>query len=81
MTMNNRRAMKKPDVDWILLAMTLFEATAFLMLAFYLGQSIGPAMTGRLESMFNLQVGIGVCATFIILSSICCITARNWRKK
>ena len=34
MATNNKRALKKPDVDWILLAMTLFEATAFLMLAF-----------------------------------------------
>ena len=34
MTQNRQRALKKPDVDWILLAMTLFEATAFIMLAF-----------------------------------------------
>ena len=34
MTQNRQRALKKPDVDWILLAMTLFEATAFILLAF-----------------------------------------------
>ena len=27
--------LKKPDIDWILLAMALFEATAFVLLAFY----------------------------------------------
>ena len=37
MTQNRQRALKKPDVDWILLAMTLFEATAFILLAFYDG--------------------------------------------
>lgn len=31
---NQQRVLKKPDVDWILLAMTLFEATAFILLAF-----------------------------------------------
>ena len=50
--------------------------TTFLMLSFYLGQSIGPAMTGRLESSFNLQTGLGVCAVFIILASGFCISAR-----
>lgn len=50
--------------------------TTFLMLAFYLGQAIGPAMTGKLESSFNLQTGIGVCAVFIVLASGCCISAR-----
>ncbi len=40
-----RRALKKPDVDWILLAMVLFEATAFLMLAFYKGTvDLGPML-------------------------------------
>ena len=42
MATNNKRALKKPDVDWILLAMTLFEATAFLMLAFYKGFDFVP---------------------------------------
>lgn len=53
--------------------------TTFLMLSFYLGQAIGPATTGRLESSFNLQTGIGVCAVFIILASGCCISARMRR--
>lgn len=34
--------LKKPDVDWILLAMTLFEATAFILLAFYDGFDFVP---------------------------------------
>ena len=51
--------------------------TTFLMLSFYLGQAIGPAMTGRLESRFNLQTGIGVCAVFIVMASGWCISARR----
>ena len=46
--------------------------TTLLMLAFYLGQSIGPTMTGALESSYNLHAGIGGCAVFIILASIFC---------
>lgn len=34
--------LKKPDVDWILLAMTLFEATAYILLAFYDGFDFVP---------------------------------------
>ena len=33
----NQAPLKKPDIDWILLAMSLFEATAFVLLAFYDG--------------------------------------------
>ena len=36
------KPLKKPDVDWILLAITLFEATAFLLLAFYKGFDFVP---------------------------------------
>ncbi len=35
-------ALKKPEVDWILLAMTLFESTAFLLLAFREGVDFVP---------------------------------------
>ena len=34
--------MKRNEMDWILLAMTLFEATAFSMLAFYNGFDFVP---------------------------------------
>lgn len=54
--------------------------TTFLMLSFYLGQAIGPAMTGKLESRFNLQTGLAVCAVFIVLASGCCISARVKKK-
>ena len=28
------KELKRPETDWVLLAMTLFEATAFILLAF-----------------------------------------------
>lgn len=46
--------------------------TTFMMLAYYLGQAIGPTLVGMLESRFNLQTGIGVCSIFIALTSVCC---------
>lgn len=39
---NKTRYLEKPDTDWILLAITLFEATAFGMLAFYDGFDFVP---------------------------------------
>ncbi|MBQ4563010.1 MAG: MFS transporter [Lachnospiraceae bacterium] len=47
--------------------------TTLLMLSFYLGQVIGPAMVGALESAYDLHVGIGVCSGFIALTSLCCL--------
>jgi len=50
--------------------------TTLMMLAFYLGQVIGPALTGALEAAASLQIGIGVSGMCIGLASVCCITAR-----
>jgi len=51
--------------------------TTLMMLAFYLGQVIGPAMTGALATAFDLRIGIGVSGLCIGLASLCCSLTKH----
>ncbi len=55
-------------------------ATTVMMLALYLAQAIVSPVIGALEAAVNLHAGIGLCAAFMILSSVCSLLARIRRE-
>ena len=55
--------------------------TTLMMLSLYLGEVIGPAFTGMLETVYHLGIGIGVSGISIAMTSLCCVAAGSWKQK